>query len=340
MVAYYQASGYCRGPIFMIEKFISFVQSHDMFVLTTHDPADADGLGAQMVLACILRAQGKDNRIINASPIPEHYRFMDPQGLVEQWDDDTHRTLPEEAAMFMLDTADLHNIGVMRDPVCRAKDVFIIDHHNFISDVFFQGIFDSMASSTCEMTVELAKAMNIVIDKQAAFAAYVGIVYDTGFFSYQKTRARTFQAALDLLALDVNPNEAYQFLCENASAGALLLQKKSLASLDFHCQGRVASQILRMEDFADAGALHEETDGLVNIPLKSREVIISLFIKEAPNNTTKCSLRSKGTVDVSVIAHALGGGGHVNAAGFKTDIGVEQTLELALAKIAGQLDKT
>ena len=340
MVSYSKAPEYCRGYVvyFMVEKFISFVNRNDLFILTTHDPADADGIGAQIVLTCILRDQGKQSKIINAGPMPEHIRFMDPQGLVEQWNEENHGALPEQSAVFMLDTADLHNIGAMRDPVCRAKDIFVIDHHEFISESFLAGICDSKAASTCELAIELADTMGAPLDSHAAFAAYVGIVYDTGFFSYQKTGARTFQAALALLKLNVNPNEAYRQLCENASAGALLLQKKALSSLAFHCGGQVATQILRLEDFAETGALPEETDGLVNIPLKSREVIISLLLKESPDKKIRCSLRSKGTVDVAKIAHALGGGGHVNAAGFKSSASVDQTLEIALAKIAGQLD--
>jgi nanoRNase/pAp phosphatase (c-di-AMP/oligoRNAs hydrolase) len=38
------------------------------------------------------------------------------------------------------------------------------------------------------------------------------------------------------------------------------------------------------------------------------------------DNKCRCSLRSNGDYDVSVIAKAFGGGGHRNAAGFETDI--------------------
>lgn len=38
------------------------------------------------------------------------------------------------------------------------------------------------------------------------------------------------------------------------------------------------------------------------------------------DNRVKCSLRSNGEYDVSAIAHAFGGGGHRNAAGFEIDI--------------------
>ncbi len=126
----------------MIDKLKAFIERYDLFVLTTHDPADADGLGAELVFACILLGSGKKFRIINSSPIPEQFRFMDRQGIIEELDTQKHNTLPEQAAVIMLDTADMHNIGQMRDLVCRAKEVFIIDHHEVMSASHFSGICD------------------------------------------------------------------------------------------------------------------------------------------------------------------------------------------------------
>jgi phosphoesterase RecJ-like protein len=271
--------------------------------------------------------------------MPEIFRFMDPQGLVESWDGEKHGTLPEQGAICMIDTADLHNIGQMRDPACRAREIFFIDHHEVKSDSSFTGICDSKAASACELMVELALAAGAALDSQTAFAAYTGIVYDTGFFSYQKTGARTFKNALMLLEAGVNPNEAHRQLRENATVGALLLQKKALSSLELHCRGRVASQILRLEDYAETGALSDDSDGLVNVPLRSRDIVVSLLVRESERGKTRCSMRSKGTVDVSKIAHEFGGGGHVNAAGFKSKLDVDQILDITIAKIARYLDR-
>jgi phosphoesterase RecJ-like protein len=321
----------------MIDKLKAFLERHNLFILTTHDPADADGLGAQLVFACILRKLGKQFRVINSSPIPEQFKFMDRQGIIETLDAEKHNPLPEQSAVIMLDTADLHNIGHMRDLVCRAKEVFIIDHHEIMSTSHFSGICDPTAASTCEMAVELSTVMNITIEDGAASAAYTGMVYDTGFFAYQKTSARSFRAAITLLELGVNPTEAYQKLCENTATRALLLQKKAFASLEIHCNGQVASQVLRMEDFAETGAVNDDSDGFVNVPLRAREIVVSVMVKESRKGKVKCSLRSKGDIDVSKIAHDFGGGGHVNASGFKSDLNVDQTLDLALTKITGYL---
>jgi len=323
----------------MVDKLKAFIERYDLFILTTHDPADADGLGAQLVFACLLREAGKQFKIINSSPIPEQFRFMDRQGIIEQLDLQKHDSLPEQAAVIMLDTADLHNIGQMRDLVCRAKEVFIIDHHEVISASHFPGICDSTAASTCELTVELAVAMGVTLDSRAAFAAYTGMVYDTGSFAYQKTSPRSFRAAITLLELGVNPTEVYEELHENSAIRALLLQKRAFASLEIHCDGQAASQVLRLEDFAQAGAVNDDADGFVNVPLRAREIMVSVLIKESRKGKVKCSLRSKGSIDVSKIAHDFGGGGHVNASGFKSDLNVDQTLALTLTKINGFLGK-
>jgi phosphoesterase RecJ-like protein len=323
----------------MIDKLKAFIERHDLFILTTHDPADADGLGAQLVFASILRAMGKQLRIINSSPIPEQFIFMDSQGIIEQLDPQKHDALPERAAVVMLDTADLHNIGQMRDLVCRAKEVFIIDHHEVISTVHFSGICDPKAASACELTVELAVELGVTLDSRTAFAAYTGMVHDTGFFAYQKTSVRSFRAAITLLDFGVNPTEVYQELRENTALRSLLLQKKAFASLEIHCGGQVASQVLRTEDFAELGAVNDDSDGFVNVPLRAREIMVSVLVKESRKGKVKCSLRSKAAIDVSKIAHDFGGGGHINAAGFKSDLNVDQTLALALTKITASLGK-
>ena len=322
----------------MAEKLMELVNRHDFFILTTHDPADADGIGAQMVLAHILRGQGKQFRIINASPMPEQFRFMDPLGQVESWDREKHWALSEQGALIIVDTADENNIGNIREAFYRSREVFVIDHHEPKPHATILGIYDPGYASTCELVVELAQTAEIALDLETAFAAYIGIIYDTGFFAYPKTGPRTFRTALALLEQGVNPNEAFTRLCQNDPIRTLLLQKNAFASMVLHNGNRIATQVLRTEDFVETGASPEDTDGFVNFPLKYREVIISFLAKEMPDNTVRCSLRSKGTLNVAKIAQEFGGGGHINAAGFRSELDIEQTLAQTLAKISRHLD--
>jgi len=320
-------------------KLVKFIERYDFFILTTHDPADADGLGAQLVLACILRKQKKKFRIINASAIPKNFKFMDPRGVIEEWDSAQHEKLLKRAGLFLVDTAEKGMTGKMEEELCRAKEVFIIDHHQPGPHADFDGLNDPSAASTCELTVALAKILGVTIDSHAAFAAYIGIAYDTGFFAYPNTGPRTFHAAMLLQKLGVKPIKVYQHLHENASVGVLLLQQRALAGMTLHCHNRVAVQILRLKDFAETGTLQEDTEGFVNFPLKANEIVVSLLLKESPDGKIRCSLRSKGSINVAKAAQELNGGGHINAAGFKSKIDIDQTCTIALQKISKLLER-
>jgi phosphoesterase RecJ-like protein len=322
----------------MTNKFLDLLGRHEYFILTTHDPADADGIGAQMVLTSILRRRGKQPRIINASPIPTQFRFMDPLGQIEEWDAERHGALPKQSAMIIVDTADEYTIGSMKDAYFSAREVFVVDHHEPKPNAIFSGICDASSASASELAVELAVSMGITLDVQTAFAAYSGIVYDTGFFAYPKTSPQTFRAALALIEMGADPGEAHNSISQNASAQSLLLQQKAVLGMTLHCQGKVAVQVLLPQDFVETGASSEDTDGFANFPLRSREVVVSLMVKEATEKKVRCSLRSKGAINVAKIAQEFGGGGHVNAAGFKSDLTVAQTVDRALASIAACLE--
>ena len=320
----------------MIDTVFEFLKRHNSLILTTHDTADADGLGAELVFAHIARTQGKQVRIVNSSPIPQNFRFIDPKNSIEIWNT---VKLPKEAALVILDTADEYNIGELRELILFASEVFVIDHHEPNKFCTLKGCIDPTASSTSEMAVELAMAAGIQLPIECAAAAYAGIVYDTGFFAYSKTTGRTFRAALSLVEAGVKPYEIYTEFKENGSSGALLLEKRVLSSLEIYNNGRVAVQILRKADLEATGAYVEDAETFINVPLQSKDIEVSVLLKENKEGQIRCSLRSKGKINVSKIAQSLGGGGHVAAAGFKSKLSLEETLRVILERVTEALDK-
>jgi phosphoesterase RecJ-like protein len=328
----------------MLEKVFAFIERHESFILCTHDPPDADGLGAELVMAHILTTMGKECRIINASAVPASFHFMDTGRLIETWNDDTRNGFVEKSALLIVDTSDEYNIGIMRGILNEVREVFVLDHHEPAPQSVLTGFNDNTASSTSELAVELALAMGIRLDTRSAAAAYAGIVYDTGFFCYSKTNSRTFSAAMYLVEHGVVPYHIYRKMNENAPVGALLLHKRVFSTLEILSKGRIAVQIMRREDLENTGGRFEDADGFINVPMKAKEIAVSVLIKENTEGKVRCSLRSKGTVNVSKIAQNFGGGGHVSAAGFKCPQGIEYTLNETLnhiiEKIEEQLEKT
>ena len=319
----------------MANAVFEFLNRHSSLVITTHDNSDADGIGAEMAFFQIAQTLCKNVKIINPCPIPEKFRFIDQANSVETLE---QTSFPQGAALVILDTADEYNIGELREFILWAPEVFVIDHHEPSKLSKLKGYIDPTASSTSELVVELALEAGITLSVENASAAYAGIVYDTGFFAYPKTTRRTFKAALAMVEAGVNPTAIYRELNEKSTISAINLQKTVLATLEIHNQGRVAVQVLRKEDLESSGAYYEDAENLINIPMKCREVEVSILVKENREGHIRCSLRSKGNVNVSKIAQSLGGGGHVTAAGFKSTLGLYETLGTTLKKVGEILE--
>jgi phosphoesterase RecJ-like protein len=323
----------------MGEKIRDFFKRHEFFILTTHSGADADGLGAELVFFRILKSLGKTARIFNAEKTAAGFAFMDPKGKIGVWDGKKYANLPEKAALLVLDTSDEYNIGGMKELIGRVRETFVVDHHEPAPLSALTGFIDSTASSTCEIAVEAALAAGVDLDKDTAMAAFAGISYDTGSFAYTKTTARTFKAALALIERGVVPYSVYRELNESSSLGAVLLRKQVLSTLEIRAGGRAAVQILRKEDLESTGANFEDAEAFINIPLRAREIAVSILVKEDREGKVRCSLRSKGAVNVSKIAQQFGGGGHVTAAGFKSALDRGETLNRVLEKVEPLLEK-
>jgi len=277
-----------------------------------------------MVLAAVLKDAGKTVRIINSDPVPKYLRFLTVTRIIETWEKEKHLPLLENSAILVLDTSEEYHIGIMRKYLKRAREVFTIDHHEPAQRKSIPGLIDSRAASTAELAVELACHMGIGLDPETAAAAYAGIVYDTGFFAYPRTDIRTFAAASKTIEWGTNPSYIYKHLMEQSSYCAILLQKLALSNLNFYIDKQLAVLTLRKEDFSIIGADYEDAENIVNIPLKAKEVQVSLLLKEKASGEMRCSLRSKGNVNVSKIAQVFGGGGHVTAAGFKSSLSMDE----------------
>jgi phosphoesterase RecJ-like protein len=321
-----------------MRKTLEFIKRNSSIILTSHEGADADGIGAELLMAHILENMGKEARIINTEAVTSRYAFMNPKEKIEVWDETKHRGLLEKSALIIVDTSDEYHIGILKSILPKVKEIMVIDHHEPSPFSNLTGYIDSTASSTCEIIIDIAKKAGVALDAACAVAAFAGISYDTGSFAYKKTTVKTFKAALILIKAGAVPSQIYSALNENDSLGALLLQKQVLSSLKLYNLGRIAVQILKKEDLETTGGEFEEAEAFINVPLKSREVEVSILIKENRNGIVRCSLRSKGQVNVSKIAQHFGGGGHATAAGFKSSRGIDETLTRILEKTKSVLD--
>jgi len=88
-----------------------------------------------------------------------------------------------------------------------------------------------------------------------------------------------------------------------------------LNTLQLHFDGRFASQHIALTDFERTGAFQKDTENLIDECRRIQTVEAAALFVEMDDGRIRCSLRSKGGIDVSKIAQKFGGGGHRMAAG-------------------------
>jgi bifunctional oligoribonuclease and PAP phosphatase NrnA len=314
------------------------IERNTLFFLTAHETPDADAIGAECALYYGLRQIGKEVRILNADPTPRIFAFIDEENVVEVLGDNVDHGVVGESCLIVLDANDINNIGAVRQVIlANASEYLIIDHHEEDGSLAKDNLIDGDASSTCEIIYHVLAGLGVEMTTTIAQALYAGIVYDTGSFIYPKTSAETFGIAQALVQAGVEPYSVYTKMYESNPVSSLRLQTLVMATLTLHIEDNVAVQRMTKEALSASGAAYEEGQTLINGPLKSAQIRVSVFFKENESGVLRCSLRSKGDIDVAAIATGFGGGGHRNAAGFKSGLPLVEMEAKVLELLARQL---
>jgi bifunctional oligoribonuclease and PAP phosphatase NrnA len=310
-------------------EFISnFILNNDKFIITAHETPDGDAIGSESAMYKALKSLGKKVQVLNADLMAEKYSFLDYDNNFNVLNDSY--SIPKDIdnyTLIILDTSDIENIGNVKEKILnQTKNNIIIDHHETKSKTSDNILIINEASSTCEILYQLFEYIQINISFEIAQALFVGIVYDTGSFIYPKTTAKTFSIAHRLVEKGVLPNNIYGRIYESNSVSALKLQSKVASTLTLYYNQHVAVQIMLKETITECDARYEEADSIINTPLKSKKIKVSVFFKENKEGILRCSMRSKGNIDVASIAQVFNGGGHKTAAGFKSKYPLDEIM--------------
>ena len=217
-----------------------------------------------------------------------------------------------------LDCGDRKRLGKNADELLRIRPFLVIDHHKGNDGFGDLAWIDPRRSSTGEMVFDLGVALGQRVSAKAADSLFTAIVTDTGAFRYESTSAHTFDVARQLVEAGVKPDQVSRNLYDNFSVARLQLLQMVLATLEVHCGGRVAVIIVTREILDRTGCTLEDTENFINLPRSVTSVEVAVFLKEVGEDRVSVSMRAKDTCDVAEVAAQFGGGGHRNAAGFKT----------------------
>ncbi len=290
---------------------VEALRSHRRWIVASHMNPDGDTLGSAIALKQLLRALGHEVHHFCPDPPPRSFGFLAGAEAVET-------TLPagDGWGLAALDAADLGRFGeAWASKLARLSPLVVIDHH--ISNKSF-GTYNLILphdAATGEVVFRLFEQLGIDIDELSANALYTAIATDTGSFRYDGTSPLTHRMVARLIECGVRPGWINQQLFERMARTTLLLHSRALAEAQFLSDGLVATTYVTRKMLADAGALDEECEGIVERLRAIEGVDTAIFLRELSDGRLKASFRSKGRVDVNAVAGRFGGGGHVRASG-------------------------
>jgi phosphoesterase RecJ-like protein len=191
-----------------------------------------------------------------------------------------------------------------------------IDHHPGNAQYGALNWFDGTAAACGEQVADLVDALGVPWTREIATALYLAILTDTGSFRHSHITARTFEVCRRVSEAGVDAAEVARVVYERSSIGKLKLIGALLDGMHVTADGQVA--ILALDDalMARTGAVSDDTDGLINMPLMAQSIRAVALVRAEAGGQVRVSLRSKGALDVREVAAQFGGGGHKNASGF------------------------
>ncbi len=230
------------------------------------------------------------------------------------------------------DNTRIGNAGTYFD---KAKVKINIDHHISNKGCGDFNYIVPSASSACELVFDLLKEEEI--DEDIALSLYLGIIHDCGVFQYSNTSAKTLQTAAKLIEFGFD----FSKIIEETFYQKTYLQNKLLGKAVTDSQlildGHSIYSVISKQTMDEYSAKPSDLDGIVNQLRNTKGVDCAIFMYELEEGQYKVSMRSNEKVNVSNIAQAFGGGGHMKAAGVTMNGTVSEVVESLSKLIEEQL---
>jgi phosphoesterase RecJ-like protein len=319
---------------------VAALRDNDRFLVASHENPDGDALGSLLATHLALRRLGKDSVMFEPgeAPLPGEYTFL-PLDAV-------HREIPADHAdrvLVAVDCAKEERLGHDPSILERAPFVVDIDHHHDNTRFGDVNLIVADASSTGEILADVFAELGVEITQEIAEALYVALVTDTGRFQYANTSPKALRLAADLIEAGADWHKVFQTVYENVQFAKLKLLARALERAEVFSGGRLVISHLRKNDFAEVGAAEPYSEGIIDYLRAVEGAMVAALIREPPRGNGplhRVSLRaSVDEIDVSVIARKSDGGGHRQAAGFSSELALEdlkrfivEEFELAAAR--------
>lgn len=319
----------------MFDAARSLLTSAQRVLLISHVAPDGDAIGSLLGLYWLLRSRGVAVTPANQDGVP---RFLSSSQVAPGWEDVLSQA---PAAAFdlvvALDCSDQPRLGTVYQPEQHAHlPLLNVDHH--ITNLGFGtvNLVDPTATSTSEMVLRLADALDWPISQPAAQCLLTGIVGDTLCFRTANVTPSLLAAAQRLMERGASLLHANEALFNRSSLGSICLWGKALNNVQL--DGRIIWTAIPLANRSDCYGIDQSDTGLATFLVAAEEADVAVVFSQREGGRVDVGMRARPGFDVAQVALSLGGGGHALAAGCSLWGTLEQVQRRVLSALQTSLE--
>lgn len=317
------------------KQISELLKSSRDIVISTHKNPDGDTLGSALALYLFLNKTHPNVSIIGVEHAPDFLTWMPNYKEVLNYTDqqkDIEHLLNKADLIVHVDYNAYHRTGKDLEKLfvsSNALDV-MIDHHPNPQEGFEAYISDVSACSTAQLVYNLILYMSgsSKLSKDISTCLYVGLITDTGSFSYGMIDEKPYLMAADIVKSGIDDKWIHQQIYSNNTFNRLRLLGYALSEkLNVIEEEHWAYISLEKEELKRFNFQAGDNEGLVNYALSIKGIKAAVLLTEK-EDLIRMSFRSKDDFAINHIArNHFDGGGHKNAAGGNSYLSMEATLK-------------
>ncbi len=317
-----------------IKELKQLIIDSENIVITCHVSPDGDAIGSTLAMCHILRAMGKDARIVTPDLPPKTLMFLPGTRdiVVFTRNADLGRQLFSDADLVLcLDFNSPYRVDKMADTMLQSQGKKVLIDHHLDPDKFADLVISHPEmSSTCLLVYKIICQLGLSekIDRNVADCIYTGMMTDTGNFTYNSEDPDIYLTISELLKKGINKDRLYSRVCNTNSESRIRLIGYALSQkMQLFPEHHAALIALTQDELKQFKYEKGDTESLVNIPLSIPDISYSIFLRDDVDYI-KVSARSVGNFPVNRICEKhFGGGGHKNAAGGEFRGSVQEAID-------------
>lgn len=322
----------------MYSVFSEFVKDKNRICVIQAENPDGDSLGSAIALDYLL--SDKEVSLYCPVDVPKYLRyFMDWSRVTNEFDFKADGYIIVDTAAEVL-LSKLLNDSAIKNRLYNAP-VLVIDHHETPDDLNFphESIIE-VRPACAELIYSIAKDQNIEINVEAAETIFQGILSDTLGLTSSSVTAETFEIAAELTRLGAVISDLEDRRREFMKKSPRILDYKAdlIKRIEYSLDGELATVHIPWDDIREYSDEYNPNVLILEEMRLVEGVKVAIAVKTYPDGKVTGKIRTASEAPIAEkIAGYFGGGGHPQAAGFRTYDTTYEEVVRDLVKIIPEL---